>query len=233
MTKTIVYMAHPDSNNSSSQQFLLSSGTSITDVTYVDLQNEFDQAKAFDVQKEQHRLLDYDRIIFQFPLYWYQAPAILKLWLDTVFEDRVTNPVFAMQLQDKELGIVAVVGVKAGEFQAGGREKRTLSELLSPYEVLANYYGMKYLPIFAVHQFAYLSEEEKMVLMYQYACYLEEGTHLSYLTYQRYLLEKIADITSQQLDLSDEQAVMYELWLHLLEDQADEVSELFDLTDRW
>ena len=233
MSKTIVYVAHPDVATSSSQQFLLSSGKHITDVTYVDLQSEFDDKGSFNVEAEQARLLEYDRIIFQFHLYWYQAPAIMKLWLDTVIEDRQTNDQLARQLATKELGVVVVAGVKESQYQAGGREKRTLSEVLSPYESLANYFNMTYLPIFSVHQFAYMSESEKMELMYQYACYLEEGTHLSYLTYQRYLLDKLEAIQAEQLNLSAENEILFDLWKQTLEDQADEVSELFTLTDRW
>ena len=233
MTKTIVYIAHPDLATSSSQQFLLSSGTHITDATFVDLQAEFDQTGHFDFEGEQNRLLEYDRVVFQFHLYWYQAPAIMKVWLDAVLEDRQSNATFARKMAQKELGIVVVAGVKAEHYQAGGREKRTLSELLSSYEVVANYFGMTYLPIFSVHQFAYMSELEKMELMYQYGCYLEEGTHLSYLKYQAYIMKKLEDLDESQLDLSAEQSILFELWQNALEDQADEVSELFDLTDRW
>jgi len=39
-----------------------------------------------DVKSEQEALLNVDTIIFQFPLFWYNVPAILKQWIDTVFE---------------------------------------------------------------------------------------------------------------------------------------------------
>src|SRR5699024_10721896 len=117
-------VAHPDVATSSSQQFLLSSGKHITEATYVDLQSEFDQNGLFNVESEQARLLEYDRIIFQFHLYWYQAPAIMKLWLDTVIEDRQTNDRFARQLAHKELGLVVVAGVKESQYQARSEERR-------------------------------------------------------------------------------------------------------------
>lgn len=233
MVKTIVYIAHPDMSTSSSQQFLLSSGKYITDATFVDLQAEFEQKGYFDIKKEQDRLLEYDRIIFQFHLYWYQAPAIMKVWLDAVLEDRDTNPTFARRMSKKELGVVVVAGVKAEHYQSGGREKRTLSELLSTYETIANYFNMTFLPIFSVHQFGYMSELNKMQLMYQYGCYLEEGTHLSYLKYQAYIMKKLEELEDDKLELSAEQSVLFDLWQQELEDQADEVSELFDLTDSW
>ncbi|MDN4754469.1 NAD(P)H-dependent oxidoreductase [Porphyromonadaceae bacterium W3.11] len=41
----------------------------------------------FDIKKEQDLLEQYDRIVLQFPLYWYMPPAIMKLWMDTVWAE--------------------------------------------------------------------------------------------------------------------------------------------------
>lgn len=37
-----------------------------------------------DVEKEQQLLLELERIVFQFPMYWYSSPALLKQWEDDV-----------------------------------------------------------------------------------------------------------------------------------------------------
>ena len=37
-----------------------------------------------DVEHEQSALLAHDRVIFQFPMYWYSVPPLLKKWLDDV-----------------------------------------------------------------------------------------------------------------------------------------------------
>ena len=39
-----------------------------------------------DVKTEQQALLRHQTIIFQYPIYWYNVPAILKHWFDTVLE---------------------------------------------------------------------------------------------------------------------------------------------------
>src|SRR5690606_20152940 len=39
-----------------------------------------------DVRAEQEKLLWADTVIFQFPLWWYTMPAILKGWFDRVFK---------------------------------------------------------------------------------------------------------------------------------------------------
>lgn len=40
---------------------------------------------SFDLKKEQELIEQYDRIILQFPLYWYMVPGIMKEWMDTVW----------------------------------------------------------------------------------------------------------------------------------------------------
>ena len=47
------------------------------------------------------------------------------------------------------------------------------------------------------------------------------------------MLEKLETIEAEQLNLSAENEILFDLWKQTLEDQADEVSELFTLTDRW
>ena len=39
-----------------------------------------------DVKTEQKILEVSDRIVLQFPIYWYQTPALMKQWFDVVFE---------------------------------------------------------------------------------------------------------------------------------------------------
>jgi NAD(P)H dehydrogenase (quinone) len=41
--------------------------------------------QAADVQREQDKLMSADAVIFQFPLWWFGMPAIMKGWIDRVF----------------------------------------------------------------------------------------------------------------------------------------------------
>lgn len=231
--KTIVYIAHPNSAQSGSQQFLLSSGQMLTDVTFVDLHAEFEANGGFEPRAEQARLAQYQRIIVQFPLYWYQAPAILKQWMDTVFDMSASMRKLQQHLAQCEFGVVPIVGVAESEYQAGGREQRTMSELLSPYETFARYFGMRYLAPFAVYQFQYMSEEEKFDLMLRYACYLQTGTVANFLAFQDFIIDKIRSLTDKQLDLSPEDAILFELFAGDLEQQRDELDELLNITRDW
>lgn len=52
-----------------------------------------------DVEAEQGKLRAADLIVFQFPLWWYSMPAIMKGWIDRVFESG-----FAYDVIDPETG---------------------------------------------------------------------------------------------------------------------------------
>ncbi|GGR55489.1 NAD(P)H dehydrogenase (quinone) [Nocardioides luteus] len=52
-----------------------------------------------DVRRDQERLRAADLLVMQFPLWWYSTPAILKGWIDRVFESG-----FAFDVPDPETG---------------------------------------------------------------------------------------------------------------------------------
>ena len=75
--KTLVLVSHPEYDNSMTEAFLKQSQSNIDSVDWVvldQIQNQF----TFDKDAEQKRLKQYDRILFQFPMYWYSAPALMK-----------------------------------------------------------------------------------------------------------------------------------------------------------
>ena len=64
--------------------------TTLYNTDFFDLQTEQQSATqrqtfSADIQKEQQLLSEADLIIFQFPLWWYSMPALLKGYIDRVF----------------------------------------------------------------------------------------------------------------------------------------------------
>ena len=87
MTKinVLVLYAHPSHARSEVNRPMFEAACNIDGVTAVDLYGEYPTFN-MNVPKEQQRLLEHDVIIFQFPLFWYSTPAILKEWQDLVLE---------------------------------------------------------------------------------------------------------------------------------------------------
>ena len=158
--KTLIIVAHPQIENSTTQQFFKEGLAGFIDFTWHPIANEYQ------IDEEQELLQQADRIIFQFPLYWYSAPALLKQWIDDVFS------VNQLDLTNKELGLVVSTGSPAKDFQAGGLEHFTMSEVLRPFEMLANKMKLRYLVPITVFQFAYLNKLEQQHLLIQYQQYV-------------------------------------------------------------
>ena len=97
--KTLVVVSHPEINNSQTQQFLLQ-GARLQDVTW----HHVEELAEIDVEKEQALLKEHDRIIFQFPLYWYAAPEGLKHWEDNVLTRNFVYGDGDDNLAEKEIG---------------------------------------------------------------------------------------------------------------------------------
>lgn len=234
MKKTLIIVGHPEGIDSSTQQFLYQTSRAYIDVDYLILADEMkDLNQTIDGHHYRQQMVQYDRIIFQFPIYWYQAPAILKLWIDQVFQDWKVEPVWTERMSQIELGVVVTADVDSSRFQAGGDVGRTLSELLSPYEALARYYKMSYLQPFLIHRFAFMSEANKMLLMLAYASYLTTGVVGSLKSYQAFMIEQLQAITAEQLPLHEVDQLTYQMWIDEIHEQASELEQLFTMNGRW
>lgn len=113
-----------------------------------------------DIADEQEKLLGADAVVFQFPLWWYGVPAILKGWIERVYAYR-----FAYGYKDGSNAYRFGEGILAGKrafvsVTTGGPEvdygprgiNGPLDQLLFPLTHGALFYpGMSVLPIFAVY----------------------------------------------------------------------------------
>ncbi|MEV6767264.1 NAD(P)H-dependent oxidoreductase [Nocardia sp. NPDC051030] len=116
-----------------------------------------------DVRAEQEKLLWADTIIFQFPLWWYTMPAILKGWVDRVFTYRFAYGVG--EHNDTQYGERYGEGTLAGKkallsVTVGGPEAHyaargingPIDDLLFPFQHGILYYpGVEVLPPFVVY----------------------------------------------------------------------------------
>ena len=188
MTKTLIIMSHPDVTQSSSQQFLLAAikGEEQIQIRHLESILAEQENNHFDKRIERACLQDADRIIFQFPLYWYQCPSVMKQGMDEVLTLNLS------QKAKKEFGIVVTVGAKQDRYTAGGSVGFGIEELLRPYQALANQLGWNYQTPFVVYQFQYLTETQKQQLLVDYLYYLENGSHY-FSEKEQWLLERLAN----------------------------------------
>lgn len=214
--KTLIIVAHPQLGNSSTESFLKAATDNKDNVMWHELN------APFDILQEQELLKSATRIIFQFPMYWYSAPAILKKWLDEVWNSQLTS---SHLLKGRELGIVTTVAHPASAFQPGASQQYTIAEILRPYQALAHAMGMKYLPPLPIYQFAAQTEEERQLLFIQYQQYLTLDNFLHFSDQTQWFVDQLKDKVAQETDPL-QQAKLEQL-LVLLQDQQEELDDLY------
>jgi len=87
LEKTLVLFAHPYFEHSTTNIRLLECYQAMENITFRDLYQDYPD---FHIQpfRERKRIVEYDRIIFHFPIIWFGLPPLLKLWIDEVFDMR-------------------------------------------------------------------------------------------------------------------------------------------------
>ncbi|MCK6264312.1 NAD(P)H-dependent oxidoreductase [Vibrio sp. ZSDE26] len=147
--KVLVLYAHPSQHRSEVNQLLFEAAVSIPNVTAIDLYGLYPTFN-INIDNEQQRLLDHDVVIFQFPLYWYSTPALLKEWQDLVLEYGFAYGQDGDSLKDKVFFCAITAGGKEDAYQSEGYNHFTIRQLLQPLEQTAYLTGMRYLAPFAL-----------------------------------------------------------------------------------
>ncbi|WP_025765007.1 NAD(P)H-dependent oxidoreductase [Dyadobacter tibetensis] len=106
-----------------------------------------------DVQAEQRLVEQYDKIIFQFPYYWFNIPSLLKKWFDQVLTHGwAYGSKSGYRMEGKKIALAISLGVEEEELSSnGGKYKYPLNELCRPFELSFEYVKADYQPAFAFY----------------------------------------------------------------------------------
>ena len=104
-----------------------------------------------DVAAEQAVCEATDRIVLQFPMYWYSSPALLKQWQDDVLTYGWAYGAGGNALAGKEWLSLISTGGPADSYQAGGYNRFSMSEFLKPLQQTAHLLQTTFLPPFIFH----------------------------------------------------------------------------------
>lgn len=217
--KTLVIVAHPQLESSSTQQFLRQAAKPLEKVTW----HPVLKTNEPDIMVEQALLRQADRVIFQFPLYWYSAPASLKIWEDKVLTRQFADQAVEGALIGRELGLVISLGTPERHYAAGQPENVSISQLTVPFQALAHKLGMTFLPTLIVDQFGYQSEDDKMRLLVRYQRYLTQEKLGHFKDEEAWLLARFQDYLAS---LPAAQKTQASLLLNQLTANRDQLAEL-------
>ncbi|MDQ1234680.1 putative NADPH-quinone reductase [Paenibacillus sp. SORGH_AS306] len=91
------------------------------------------------VEQEQALVEAHDHIVFQFPLYWFNCPPLLKKWLDEVLTYGWAYGSTGKHFTDRKVAIAVTVGVSEADYQPDGKYRYTLEQILLPFEMTFDY----------------------------------------------------------------------------------------------
>lgn len=167
MPATLLVLAHPDLAASRVNAALATAAREGDTATVHDLYAAYPDY-AIDVAREQELLLRHERIVLQYPTYWYATPALLKHWLDQVLT-RGWAYGGGRALAGRTLRIATSTGGPAGSYGPEGHNRYAIDELLLPMRATANLCGMHFDEPFVVHGAGYLSAEDLALATKRYA----------------------------------------------------------------
>lgn len=157
--KTLVLVFHPDLTASRVNRRLTEEMEKQANVTVHRVYEAYSDEK-IDVAAEQTLLEKHDRIVLQFPFYWYSTPPLLKKWEDEVLTYDWAYGSNGDKLHGKEL-LLAVSAAGIEEYYTPiGRHKYTVPELLRPLQATSKLIGTRYLTPFIVYGAWQLSDEQ-------------------------------------------------------------------------
>ena len=67
----------------------------------------------------------------------------------------------------------------------------------------------------------------------RYACFLETGEASSFRNLQYYILNKLENLSDDELELSATDQLLMDMFINELQDQADDLDELTDINEAW
>lgn len=149
--KTLVIVAHPNIKTAKVNKRWIEELNKYPDEIVVhELYSRYSNGE-FDVKYEQSMLEKYDTIIFQFPIYWFNCPPLLKKWFDDVFTYGWAYGSSGNMLANKKIGFAVSVGSKEIDFSQNGKYSATLENILLPFKLTTLYVNAFYCSYFAFY----------------------------------------------------------------------------------
>lgn len=133
MANLIVYYAHPGNRHSHANKAMFAQAGVIDAITCVDLYAEYPRFN-INIEREQSRLLAHDVIVFQFPMFWYSTPSLLKEWQDLVLEHGFAYGAGGDKLRGKYVMLAVSTAGDQAAYTAEGYQHYPIRTFLTPLE---------------------------------------------------------------------------------------------------
>lgn len=159
--KTLIIVTHPDIKNSIINKRWIEELNKFPNKYDVHQLHEVYPDEKINIEAEQKLIEQYDKIVFQFPYYWFNSPALFKKWLDEVLTHGwAYGSKSGFKVSGKKIALAISLGVDEQDLRPSEKYKYTLEELIRPFELSFEYVKADYLPPFAYYGMEYNASEE-------------------------------------------------------------------------
>ncbi|WP_150539798.1 NAD(P)H-dependent oxidoreductase [Actinobacillus vicugnae] len=144
--KTLVIVSHPYYERSEiTKAFVRSILTLGNDVTIRNIDELYGtDFTAINVEEEQKAFEAADRIVFLFPVHWFNLTPMLKAYMNAVWSYGWAFGEGGYAIAGKELQVICSAGAREEVYQPNGLVQCTGEDILSSIEASAYYTGMTY-----------------------------------------------------------------------------------------
>lgn len=144
--KTLVILAHPNLEDSIANKRIAEQlPKKLEEIEVRDIMKLYSDFK-INIEAEQAAILKADTVIFQYPFWWYNMPAILKQWFDDVFCFNFAFGPEGDKLKGKNFVLSFTVGGPADSYSPLGYNHFKVEDFTKPMEQTAYLAQMNYLP---------------------------------------------------------------------------------------
>lgn len=156
-----LFYAHPHPARSRANRVLLDAVRELPSLTVRSLYDTYPDF-GIDIAAERKLLVESELIVWQHPIMWYSAPALQKLWFDTVLAEGWAYGEGGSALVGKSCLWVTTTGAPPADYTPEGSHGHRFQDFVPVMEMTARYCGMHWLPPQVVHG-AHLIDEAALL----------------------------------------------------------------------
>lgn len=142
--KTLVIVSHPYPEQSRIVLALQKAAAAMPDASVRNLESLYGHdTEAFDVAAEQKAHEGVDRIVYLFPVHWFNLTPMLKAYMNRVWSYGWAFGPGGTALKGKEMQVVVSAGASEYTYSSQGLVQSSIEEVLTPMRASALYVGMR------------------------------------------------------------------------------------------
>lgn len=157
--RTVVNLFHPNLAASRVNARLARAAAGVEGVEVRDLYALYPDFR-IDAAAEQAAIEDADRIVWQFPMYWFSSPALLKQWEDDVLQYGWAYGSSGKALVGKELLLAVSPGASPERYTLEGVYGHPVEDLLAPFKTVTTLTGLTWAEPFITLGASQISEAQ-------------------------------------------------------------------------